>query len=295
MTVKTIDDLWAVYSVRRVLGKKSAPETVRLYETHVAPALGQKRVDKITFLEIDDLHAKLRETPYQANRVLALLRPMFKFAGAMEIVPAGHNPAGHVKQFPEKKRRRHMRRAEAPKIAHAIAQYEYNHPDATLFLWLLIFTGARSGELKRATWGDLKGNVLTLKEHKTADRGNDRTIVLPPAAMTKLNKLASKDRRPERKIIAMAAPQYLWQRKIRREAGCPDLRIHDLRHTFATYATERGFTLAQIGEALGHSSLQTTKIYTELTSRSHQRLAIDASVAMLLDMEVAFPDETGPE
>jgi integrase len=89
----------------------------------------------------------------------------------------------------------------------------------------------------------------------------------------------------------------LWQRYIRMDAGCPDLRVHDLRHTFGSYALEKGYTLDQIGEALNHSNPQTTKIYAELTDRSRQRIANDVSLGILADMKVAdasdayMPDE----
>lgn len=291
MKTKTWNALWSHYKPRRVDGKKTAREYQRLYETHIRPALGDLAVSQTTFEIIDDLHTKLKPTPYQANRVLALLRVMAKYAIALRWID--HNPATPVRMFPEKKRRRHMRPAEAPKIARAIALREPSAPDACLFLWLIIFSGARSGEIKAATWDDLDGNVLTLKEHKTSEKsGVDRVIVLPPAAMEKLDKLAPVETRaPGKKIIGIARPDYLWQRAIRIEAKCPDLRIHDLRHTFGTYALEKGYTLDQIGEALNHSNPQTTKIYAELTDRSRQRIANDVAIGILADMEVADADD----
>lgn len=292
MTTLTFADLWTVYKAHRVLGLKSEQETIRLYNAHVAPDFAAKRVDKITFLDIAALHSKLKDTPYQANRVLALIRAMFNFAINTDMVNKA-NPAKAVKMYPERKRRRHMKTAEAPRIALAILEKEFTCPTACLFLWLLIFTGARSGEIKAATWGDLQGNVIKLGSHKTVDQtGLDRVIVLPAAAINKINKLTTPDERiPHRRIVSLAAPEYLWQRDIRHAAGCPDLRIHDLRHTFGTYALEKGYSLDQIGEALNHSNPSTTKIYAELTDRSRQRMAVDTSIAIMMDMNVIETEE----
>ena len=291
MTDTTIAALWATYKPRRVDTRKSGGEYTRLYEAHIRPSLGHRRTDKITFQVIEDLHGGLSDTPYQANRVLSLLRTMFKYAMALEWIT--RNPCDEVKMFPEKKRRRHMRPAEAPKIARQIALRESAFPASCLFLWLVIFSGARSGEICDATWNDLEGNVLTLKKHKTANKtGVDRIIVLPPAAMEKLDKLAPVETRyPDKRIIDINRPEVMWQRNIRLEAKCPDLRVHDLRHTFGTYALSQGYNLDQIGESLNHTNPQTTKIYAELTDRSRQKIANDVSLGILADMMTIDVDD----
>ncbi len=284
MTAKTFDALWMLYKPRRVRGKKSEQETIRLYETHIQPRLGRKSVVKTTFETIDELHQEMKSTPYQANRVLSLIRPLFKYAQAIRWIAPEHNPAKHVKMFSERKRRRHMNPKEAPRIATAIRRRELAAPEACLFLWFIIFTGARPGEIKAARWKDIKGNRLTLEDHKSSDKtGAQKIISLPPIVLDKLKLL--KPGRPEQKIITIGTPEYIW-RSVRVEAKCRDLRIYDLRHTFATYALEQGFTLEQIGESLGHANVQTTKIYAEMNTRSRQRVALDSSLAILNDMDV---------
>lgn len=284
MATKTWDALWERYKPRRVKGKKSEEESVRLYERHIRPRLGPKAVSRTTFETVEEMHDELKATPYQANRVLSLLRPMFKYAQALKWVAPDHNPAAHVVMFPERKRRRHMKSAEAPRIAAEIRQRELTAPDACVFLWLIIFTGARPHEIKEARWRDIRGNRWTLPEHKTIDKtGAERIIILPPIAVEKL-KLLERGH-ADSKIIRLAAPEYIW-RTIRVEAKCRDLRIYDLRHTFATYALEKGYTLDQIGEALGHANPATTKIYAELNTRSRENLSLDSSLAILGDMNV---------
>lgn len=288
MTSKTLDALWGLYKPRRVRGKKTEQEMVRQYERYVAPVLGAKRVDKITFQMLEDFHQSMADAPYQANRVLALLRTVLRYAGPDSLEWISNNPAKGVTAFPERKRRRHMRRAEAPKIALALLNKEPHAPEAILFLWLLIFSGARPKEIKAARWRDLDGNTITLDDHKTAEKTGvyERTIVLPVAAMEKLNKLRpERFRRPDDKIIRLARPEYIWE-TIRVEGGCPDLRVYDLRHTFASYALQQGYNLDQIGEALNHTDPKTTKIYAELTDKNRQRMSLDASIAILADMDV---------
>lgn len=291
MTDQSIAALWAVFEPRRVKPRKAGAETSRLYTQLVAPVFADTQIADITFEQIEDFHAGMRDTPYQANRVLALMNSLMKYAIALRWIH--HNPVKEVRKFPERKRRRHMKAEEAPTIARAIALRENTAPDSCLFLWLLIFTGARSGEIRNARWSDLKGNVLFLKEHKTSDAtGTDRIIEIPAAGVEKLNQLApAETRHPDRKIITISRPDALWQRKVRVDAGCPDLRVHDLRHTFGTYALERGYSLDQIGEALNHSNPSTTKIYAELTDRSRQRIANDVSLGILADMYVIDSDD----
>lgn len=290
MTAKTWDALWALYKPRRVKGKKSERETIRVFETYIQPRLGVKSVARTTFETIDEIHVELKETPYQANRVLSLIRPMFKYAQAIRWIPDGQNPAKHVTLYREKKRRRHMKVGEAPLIATAIRRREFTAPDACVFLWLLIFTGARPCEIKTARWQDLKGNRITLQEHKSSDKtGAQKIITLPPLALEKLKLIPRGN--PGDKIIRIGTPEYIW-RTIRVEAKCPTLRVYDLRHTFGTYALEKGYTLDQIGESLGHANPATTKIYAEMNTRSRQRVALDVSLAILDDMDVQdVPDD----
>lgn len=289
MAAKTWDALWERYKPRRVKGKKSEEESIRLYERHIRPRLGVKSVSRTTFETVEEIHDELKDTPYQANRVLSLLRPMFKYAQALKWVAGDHNPAKHVVMFPERKRRRHMRTKEAPLIATEIRRRELTAPEACVFLWLVIFTGARPHEIKQARWRDIRGNRWTLHEHKTIDKtGAERVIILPPIAMEKLKLLPRGH--ADSKIITIGTPEYIW-RTVRVDAKCRDLRIYDLRHTFATYALEQGYSLDQIGEALGHANPATTKIYAEMNTRSRQRVALDSSLAILNDMEVKETDD----
>ena len=293
MSSKTFDALWDEYKPRKVRGKKTEAEIIRTYERYIRPILGGKRVNKISYKMIDDLHQTLRDTPYQANRVLSLIRPMFRFAGSLQWIEAAYNPAKDVPMFTERKRRRHIKPSEAPKIAEALYEQEHISPEGVLFIWLLIFTGARPSEIKKARWCDIIDDRIVLNDHKSvAKTGVDRIIALPPAAMEVIERLTEEDDRIDpfgeptsKPIITIKNPEWLW-RKIRVSSGCEDLRVYDIRHTFGTYALEKGFTLDQIGEALAHSNPSTTKIYAEMTDRSIRKISLGVSIGILEDMKI---------
>jgi integrase len=84
-------------------------------------------------------------------------------------------------------------------------------------------------------------------------------------------------------ITGIGPPYKLWY-KVRKEAGCPDLRFHDLRHSFASAALAQGLTLEQIGELLGHASTQTTKRYAHLIESTAHAAAARTATAVLADM-----------
>lgn len=225
-----------------------------MFDRYIAPKWATKLVSDISYDLVFDLHASMKDTPYQANRVLALLSAMFNFAHRpMKWV--SENPCKGVHRFPENRRRRYMSAKEAANIAALLDAEAADNPMSVAFLWLLIFTGARKSEIANARWDWLEGNVLRLPDSKTGAR----PIYLPPQVMAILDKLP----RTSGTITGIQSPTKLWQR-IREEAGSPDLRIHDLRHSFASAGLAAGLTLNQIGELLGHKSTQTTHRYAHL-------------------------------
>lgn len=259
---KTLADLWDEWRKRKGLEKKSAAEDKRLWEKK-CQGLAKKRLSEITYETVADLHEAISEdAPISANRTLALLRAMFSFAMA-PLGWVGKNPCLGVSANKEAKRRRYMTLEEARAIAAELDAKEAAHPAGVAFLRLLILTGARRGEIARARWDQLQGNRLVLSEHKTDDSGEDRVIFLSPAAMGVLDNLP----KTQGTITGIDSPRTLWE-TIRENAGCPGLRIHDLRHSFASVAVSAGYRLEQIGELLGHRNQATTKRYAHLVDEA---------------------------
>lgn len=264
----TLAELWDEYWKRHGCKKKSGDQDARLWRLHIKPVLADRRLSSIGYTHLDDLHEELKSKPILANRVLALLSKMFSFAYAPLEWTEDRNPAKSVKRFREKKRKRYMRGEEAARIAEALQRESFANPASVAFIYLLILTGARKSEIANAKWSQIDGGRLILQEHKTEASGHDRTIILPKQALDVLAKMP----RTSGTITGIKSPQAIWE-KIRRQAGCPDLRLHDLRHSFASAAIAAGLTLAQIGELLGHNSTQTTARYAHLVEEAAQAAA----------------------
>lgn len=242
---------------------KSILEDRRLLDSHILPEIGYRKVTDINFQDMDGLHTNLKETPYQANRVLALLNKMFDLAELWQIRES--NPCRHVQRFKEHKRRRHMTADEAPRITAALEKHKAHYPQEVLFIYLLIMTGARKSEIAAAKWKNLEGNRLCGIANKTDD---DRPIYLPEIIMSLIRKLP----RNGEHLIQVKDPRQLWD-KVREEAGCLDLRLHDLRRTFASTALSLGYSLDQIGELLRHKSKDTTSGYAYLAKPVENHVA----------------------
>ena len=157
---------------------------------------------------------------------------------------------------------------EGPALERALQAQGATAPQAVLFIRLLLLSGARCGEIAAAKWDWLEGSVLKLPDAKAGPRD----VHLPPQVMTLLGKVS----RTGETIVGISDPSKTW-RKIRAAAGCPDLRLHDLRRSFASCALSAGVSLSQVGELLGHRSAQTTKTYAYLMEEAAQAAATVAA------------------
>lgn len=262
----TLAEAWTKGYAEHFSKLKTAEEVKRSFDYDVPAKLFSKRIADIEYEDVYSWHQSMNKKPIQANRVLATMATLLRLAEVWKMRPRGSNPCGDVVRFKENKRKRYMAGEEAAKLSEAMHFYKDRYPAAIAFLYLLILTGARKGEIAKAKWDQIKGNVLTLTEHKTDNHGQDRQIHLPGVAMEILEKL------PKIKggtITGLKDPQWAWI-QVRKKAGCTDLHLHDLRHSFASTAISAGFTLAQIGELLGHKSTATTQRYAHLMEDAAQ-------------------------
>lgn len=278
----TVADLWQAFWDRKARHNKSADGQKWYWEKRIEPKFGKLRLSEVTFPKVADHIESMSATPTNANRTLALMGSMFSFAHRpLEWVEK--NPCRGVQRFKEVKRRRYMVGDEAAKIAEILDREAKENPASVAFLYLLILTGARKGEIAGAKWEWLRGNVLHLPDSKTGEK----QVYLPPQALDVLAALP----RTSGTITGIVSPNKLWMR-IRAEAGCPDLRMHDLRHSFASAALGAGLSLSQIGELLGHKSTQTTKRYAHLVEEAATAAATMAADRIMLGMKKA-PAEAG--
>lgn len=248
---------------------------IRMLEKELKPEFGKMRIKDVTKQHIRNYHSSLQHIPYEANRRLSLLSKLFNFAiDELEWLPSGNNPAQGVKKYPEPPRRRYLSEKEFARLGEALSQAsagEFNRSfsvHAIAAIRLLIFTGARTGEILQLRWSNVnyERKCLELSDSKTGAKD----IQLSAPAMQILSELPRYEDNPY-VIIGSKPGRHLvnvkdtW-RFIREKAGISDVRIHDVRHSFASVTASAGTGLTIIGALMGHKSVMTTARYAHLSS-----------------------------
>ncbi len=243
-------------------------EETRALKNHIRPALGKYRVKDIQRGDIARFHQGMKATPYAANRYLALLSHMFNIAEDWGLRPENTNPCRRVKKYKEKARDRFLSPEELARLGKALSAAETAGESVYVIaaIRLLLLTGARLSEILSLEWEevDFKASMLRLSDSKTGAK----TIALPAPALQILNDLPRQDDNPHvicgaREGAALVNLQKPW-RRIRAAAKLEDVRLHDLRHSFASVAAAGGMSLPLIGALLGHTQAQTTQRYAHL-------------------------------
>lgn len=285
--VPLMQDLFTRYLEDHARAHKK-PSSIRndesLIRNQLLPAFGKQKVSEVDRAAVQRFHKSMSGRPYLANRALALLSKTMKLAELWGLRDAGSNPTHHVQKYRETARQRYLSKEEAIRLVGVFDQATRDGclPDpqpgkqsrtvpiscsAIAALKLLMLTGARCSEILqlRWEWVDFENRKLSLPDSK----GNvHRTIHLNDQALGILQALPRGQDNPY--VIVGAKPgKHLvnikdpW-RVIRINAGLQDFRIHDLRHSFASFAAASGMSLPIIGALLGHSQPATTARYAHL-------------------------------
>lgn len=237
--------------------RKRPGDYEHIFATYIRPELGVLKIDELTHEHIIRFHGSLRRKPYVANMAVQMLATMYGYAARRRLVGQDFKPWLGLPKFREESRRRYATAEEMERIAQILIEKQAEAPRSVAFIMLLIMTGARKSEIANATMNDLHGNRLELKNSKTGFR----VIYLSDLMLQLINKIP---REPgDVRLIGIRTPEDCWY-KIRKKAGCPDLRLHDLRHSFASQGLAAGLSLETIGQLLGHKSTVTTKRYAHL-------------------------------
>jgi len=260
-------------------------EITRYLEGYIKPQLGKLRVEEVDRTDIADLHQSLKDTPYQANRVLAVASTMFGLAEKWRWRADGTNPCRHVERFREVQRERFLSSEELGRLGDVLAAVEIESksegPRKGKEWWsvvpairLLLFTGMRLSEVLTLRWEhvDLERGYLRLAESKTGAK----PVYLSLPAIELLEALPRYEsgwvipgRKTGRRLVGL---QHAWER-IRERAGLGDVRLHDLRHTFASEGAGLGEGLPMLGRLLGHHQASTTQRYAHLAADPMKRAA----------------------
>ena len=265
----------------------TAAATRSVLEKHIVPALGKLPLAAVERAQVAELHGRLYETPAIANAVVRTLSAMYRLACEWGIVPEGlSNPCRSIVKYPEHKRERFLTDEEFVRLGEALDEVEAGggtSAPSVAAIRLLALTGCRRSEILSLRWEDVAPGEaeLRLPDAKTGAR----VVPLPPRAVELLASLPRIEGNPW--VIPGRKPgTHLRQiddawRVVRARAGLEGVRIHDLRHSYASRALALGESLPMIGCLLGHRQIETTARYAHLARDSAQEAAerVAASIA----------------
>jgi len=247
---------------------RTAKDSEQRLQVHVLPTLGGKRLDTVRRGDIERLHAEWLDkmAPASANRVLASVKALFSHAVRMEVIE--RSPGAGVRNHRENNaRHRALLGEELHRYLAAVA--EEPNPVLRGYLRVLLATGMRRSEALGAKWEhvDLERGTLLLPHTKS---GKARTVLLNEAALAALRELP---RVPDNLHVFpgtkpgthLAEPKFAHERACRK-AGIAGLRLHDLRHSFASLAVSNGASLYTVQALLGHASPVMSQRYAHLSA-----------------------------
>jgi integrase len=265
---------------------RSVREDERMLSRVIVPRLGQLRVDQVQTPDVAALHHARRSTPTDANRALALVSKMMSLAETWGLRPKGASPCRGIPRFKEGRRERFLSEAELARLGLVLREAEDEAPFAVAAVKLLVFTGARCSEVLNARWSDVDLDAGTLRVANPKE-GRPKTIRLGPPALKVLSELPQLKGNPfvivgDKEGQPLVGLGHVWSgynaprrgedgkpervhvAGIRDKARLPDVRLHDLRHSWASVAAGGGASLPVIGALLGHRQPGTTARYAHL-------------------------------
>jgi integrase len=267
LTLRQLAEQWLANFVRPKLKPRTAFDYERILGRRILPALGTKLVGEIDHDDVEALHLAMAKTPRRANYTVSTLRSLLNYAEKKGLRARHTNPCVGIKFYRENTRERFLNEAEIGAAADAIATAEKKGIGlfAAAGLRLALFTGARSGEVTSIKWDhiDWDRRLIRLPDSKTNE---PRTIHLSDAAIEVLRGVPHIG--PY--VVAGARKDAPFQNLsrswivARKFAGLDDVRLHDLRHSYASLAAGRGVSLHVIGKLLGHKVPATTQRYAHL-------------------------------
>lgn len=270
-TVKELCDDYIKLHAEPYKRPSSVKDDKRFINKVIIPKFGTEKVAFVARRDIEALILSYKKQKPTANRIRALLSKMFNLA--IQWNWRTDNPVKGVMKFPEEKRTRWLSLEELERLNDALAKTENTR--AANAVRLLILTGARRSEVFKATWDqfDLDRGTWTKPSHLTKQKRTE-TIPLSTPAQMLLNDLAE-DRDKKCPFVfpgnANGKPlndiKKFWH-DICEEAELKDIRLHDLRHTFASHLASGGLSLSIIGKLLGHTQASTTLRYAHLADES---------------------------
>ena len=241
----------------------------RIVRKDILPAFGDFTVDAITVEQVRDWFAAMSDRPGLANRSMPVLSLMMRMAELWGYRVHNSNPCRNTRRYRMKPMERFLTADEMARLNAVLTRDEFWCPHIIAIVRLLMLTGCRFGEIASLEWDWIKDKRIHLPDSKSGPR----TVWLSSAARAVIDAIPrySPDcpylfpaRPPTRPIDNIA---FHWDR-IRDEAGLPGLRLHDLRHSWASTAAVNGVDMVTIAKLLGHALVETTERYVHLSDQS---------------------------
>ncbi len=275
---------------------KTAQNYKSLAERFIVPAFGKVKVQDVRHKHCTALHHAMRDTPYQANRCMALLSKFFGWCEKNGYRERASNPVTGIDKYEEQKRVAFMGRKELEALGQALSHMEkfgFHNPETKRVtaldpiigsaIKMLLFTGARCMEILTLKWEyiDFERGVAHLPDSKTGAKN----LQLPPPALAlleglpRINEYCFSGRNGKGHLVNI---KDTWKRLLI-TANLSGWRIHDLRHAFASYAASEGQTLHIIGAMLGHTQASTTQRYAHLQDNPIAKAAAETAAKLQAD------------
>ena len=265
------------------------PSTLKVnrnyYRNHILPWFKGHSITDITVHDVRRWFASMHNTPVSADRSAPILSVIMRQAEIYGYRPEGTNPCTGIKRYRRQGRERFLSTAEIRRLGKVLAHHEADYPQAVAIIRLLLLTGCRKGEIVSLKWRFYREDKLYLPDSKIGPR----TVWLSSAARAIVDGLPRKaiwvfpSPRTDVFLTASRADE-LWYR-VRAEADLSDVRLHDLRHSFASHAVLRGIPLPVVSRMLGHKRPSMTMRYARVGDRETEAAAerIGTAIARALD------------
>lgn len=250
----------------------------------ILPTFGERHIDQISKPDIVYWRDGFAERTGAFNRTIPILSVMMTYAERLGFRPHGSNPCRGTPRYRRKPMERYLTPREYSQLASALRDFDDENPLAVAAIRLLVYTGARRGEIEKLRWEWVQPPRLMLPDSKTGAK----ILYLNRQAIEIIEEL------PHRRSQGLVFPSNrnpdaplnlsnVWA-ELRNYAALPDVRLHDLRHSFASTAIRENISLMVIGKLLGHALAETTSRYAHLSDEIIADAAerVSGSIARLI-------------
>ena len=264
-------DFFEVFKEKHILVsyKDKGQNNMGYAKLHILPYFGHRKLDEIVSKDIRDFLDSLSHIPITANRCFALLSVTFKKAEDWEYLPPRSNPCTGVNKYKENKKQRFLSDAELKRLEESLMQQLKEQPGSyctVKAIFMILYTGCRVSEILNLKWENvhLHDQYIHLPDTKTGEGArplNQKAIDLLSSMKRQAgNPYVFYGKVPGQPVIEI---KRAWKTILKR-ADIKDFRIHDLRHSFASFALKKGVPLVHVSKLLGHRNIATTMRYAHL-------------------------------